>query len=183
MAKEKDETTGTVDPNMAALIAELRAARLEQPELQAKAFAKVQNPSNPVAPHISVFNPRGEKDHPLPRLKCEIHAPWKMHPEYHGLDREEVELFNLLTPGEYTVHGTDDDPIKIRVVGRLNDATGALERLDLHCTQFTADHKGQRLPAMRVILRELLGRKADGVMTMKDERAKIAAKELSVSVA
>lgn len=183
MAKSETEHTPAVDPNMAALIAELQQARLEQPELQAKAFEKAQNPSLKVTTQVSHFNPRGEKDFPMPPLKCEIHAPWKIHPAYHGLDREEVELFNLLQPGEYVATGTDDAPIKIRVIARTNDATGAIERLDIKCEQFTAEHKGQRLPAMRAILREIVGEAARDVMPMTQERKLILAGELAVSKA
>lgn len=154
-----------------------------QATAQAQAFEKAQNPSLKVTTQVSHFNPRGEKDFPMPALKCEFHAPWKIHPAYHGLDREEVELFNLLEPGEYTVQGNDEAPLKLRIIARTNDATGAVERMDFKCDQFTAEHKGQRLPAMRAILRDILGDKAAGVRPMTEERKLIATGKLAVSVA
>ena len=163
-----------------AMVEELRLSRQEQPKAQAEAFAKIQNPSNVVATGISVFNPRGDKDHPLPRLKCEIHAPWKIHPEYHGLDREEVELFNLLQPGEYRVELNDQSTAKVDVVAVKNETTGKLEKLRIK-TNWTEEHKG-KYPAMRMMLRQMIGAPANAVQTMKQEVAAIEAGDLAVSV-
>lgn len=187
----KDHATATagLTPESAAMLAgfqslveELREARKEQPKAQAEAFAKIQNPSNVVSSGRSAFNPRGDKldDYQMPRLKCEIHAPWKIHPEYHGLDREEVELFNLLQPGEYRVELVDGSMAKVDVVAVKNETTGAIEKLRFK-TNWTEEHKG-KYPAMRKMLREMIGTPADAVMPMKTELAKIAAGELTVSV-
>jgi hypothetical protein len=171
-----------VDPGMAALIEELRAARVEGPKAQAEAFAKIQNPSNVVASGCSVFNPRGDKlaDYQMPRLKCEIHAPWKIHPEYHGLDREEVELFNLLQPGEYRIELNDQSTAKVTVRAITNDVTGKLEKMHV-IANWTEEHKG-KYPAMRWMLRQMIGPKSEAVMPIKQEIALIEAGELSVSV-
>lgn len=165
-----------------ALVQELRETRQEAPMLNAQAFEKVRNPSNVVSTGRSVFNPRGTKldDWTMPELKCEIHAPWKIHPAYHGLDREEVELFNLLEAGEYVIELNDQTPAKVAVRVIKNDITGKVEKMHLD-TNWSEEHKG-KYPAMRNMLRQMLGKKAESVWTMKEELALIKSGDLSVSV-
>lgn len=174
----------------AAMLEEMKKAREVAPQIQAAAFAKVNDPSNKAAPLISAVNPRGEKDFPMPRLKCEIWAPWRSRPEDHGLDREEVELFNLLEPGEYVIELTDGSPLKVVVLASRHSISGEVTRLTLSgalndegkpTPLFTAEIK-DRFPAMRLMLRDILGEKAAHVMTMKAEIAKVQAGELAVSV-
>lgn len=173
----------------AAMLEELRASREAQPMAQAQAFAKVNDPSNKVGPEISVFNPRGQKDHRMPPLKCEIWAPWRSREGDHGLDREEVELFNLLEPGEYVIELVDGSPQKVVVIPQRHAITGALTRLTLSgplndegkgTPLFTTETKNL-FPATRLWLREILGDAAKGVMTMKDELKLIQRGELAVS--
>jgi hypothetical protein len=134
-------------------------------------------------PMISPFNPRGEKDFPMPDLKCEIHAPWSMKPGLHGNDREEVELFNLLEPGEYQVELLDQTTVTLCVLAEKNAVTGKLEHMALmgaydpgekqHAAFFTQDRK-QIVPPMRHLLRQMLGEKAAHVLPMKEELRRIA---------
>lgn len=201
--KPRGTRTAGVSPDTLALIEQMRAqneaqleelrrARQEQPKAQAEAFAKIQNPSNVVPTGRSAFNPRGDKlnDYAMPRLKCEIHAPWKIHPEYHGLDREEVELFNLLEPGEYRIELNDGTPQKIVVVARRHAISGEFTALTMggplddkgHPTALFTKELKERFPPMRTMLRDMLGARATGVLTMKQETALIAAGELTVSV-
>jgi hypothetical protein len=52
--------------------------------------------SNQAGALRSPFNPRGDKDFPMPQLKCEMWIPYKItDPHQGGLTREEVELLNL----------------------------------------------------------------------------------------
>lgn len=147
-------------------------------------------------PKISVFNHRGEKDFPMPALKCEIRAPWQSKPGFHGLTREEVELFNLLQQGQYPVELTDGSRITINVVGVKNSQNGTLEHMTLcgmydeesriYAALFTKENK-QLFPAMTTLLRQMIGDAADGVMPMREElaRTKLPAddpKHLAVSV-
>ena len=179
--------------SMQAMIDELRASRPD-PMAQALAHAKIMDPSNKVGPNISVCNPRGEKDFPMPVLKCEIWAPWRSRPQDHGLDREEVELFNLLEPGEYRVELVDGTTQRVVVLGQRHALTNEWTRLTLSgplndegkgTPLFTQENKGL-FPSMRLILREILAQTdqadaAAAVMTMRQEVAKIASGELTVS--
>jgi hypothetical protein len=154
------------------------------PQKQAEAIQKLRDPSSPVCNGVSVFNPRGDllPDYKMPRLVCEIHAPHKIHPNYHGLDREEVELCNLLIAqgqAEYMIELVDGTKTKLTVQLIKNDVNGKVEKARF-VTGWTEEKKGL-YPAMRVFLREMLGSKADKVMSMKTEVRLIEAGELAVS--
>ncbi len=130
----------------------------------------------------SVFNPRGERSYPMPKLKCEVWAPHKTDQGSHGWTREEVELLNLLEPGTYAFELNDNTPAKMDVIGVTNDISGAIERLTLSPTPpFNGEHH-RRFKGMAIMLREMLGEKAAHVLTMKQEKTKIATGELAVSV-
>ena len=68
---------------------------------------QAHRPSNTVVPNCSVFNRRGEKfpknpdgsEYVKPRLRCKMMLPWYVEDE--SCTREEVELLNLLEPGQY----------------------------------------------------------------------------------
>jgi hypothetical protein len=173
---EKEKAVTTIDPTIAAILEgfggiaqELKQSRIEAPDLQAKAMKKAMRPSNGSAPWISVFNLRGEKDYPLPPLKCEIRAPHSIHPAYHGLDREEVELFNRLEPGEYHVDLIDGTTAKVYVKGLHNKLTDKLERLDFDTAPRWTNENKNLFPGMRVMLRQMLGESASDILTMKQE--------------
>ncbi len=158
-------------------------------KLQGAQLAQTKRPSNARGPNISPMNPRGEKDYKMPRLKCEIMAPWKIDPQIHGLTREEVELFNLLEPGEYTVSLNDGSTRHVTVVATMNTVKGTIERLTLagaydpdakqYGSLFIPQDK-QLFPAMTTILRECISQQPGGtekaakVMTMREEKRRIA---------
>jgi hypothetical protein len=157
--------------------------------VQKQQLKQTKRRSNDVGPDISPFNPRGQKDYPMPELKCEILAPWPMKPGLHGLDREEVELFNLLEPGVYTIDMTDGTQRRASVVAAKNTVTGTIEQMALagaydpdtrqHAALFTKEDK-QLFPSMKIMLRQMLDQQgADyaGVMTMREEARRIALPE------
>lgn len=156
----------------------IQAGALEVQKKQLKQTAPKQNQRTP---GISRFNPRGEKDYPMPDLKCVIHMPWPLRPSLHGCTREEVELLNLLEPGEYKIDlldGTVDLPVM--VIGAKNTATGAVDSMAFmgardedgnYATLFTNERK-QVMPPMPVFLRQMLDQKGidtSGILSMKDE--------------
>ena len=67
-------------------------------------------------------------------------------------------------------------------IARKNDATGALEEMTLNPTPPWNNEHRNRFRAMHLMLREILGDKAAGVVTMKAEKAQIADGTLAVSV-
>jgi len=197
MAKTEDVEKQDSIGQALKILADLAAANNTT---QKVAIAQNAPKSLSQVPKISPYNWRGEKDHPMPELKCELLTPFSITPELQRsspqLDREEVELFNLLEPGEYTLKLTDASRIPCNVVGVRNQLTGKLERLSLHGLRdpdtnhytalFSRDNR-HRFPELRVLLRQIVGEKANGVMTMEEELRRTQLAEdhpdrLSVSV-
>jgi hypothetical protein len=180
---EKDVLATALD--RLAAIAEAQQASAASQAVVSEATANRLKPKSleiGEIPQISAFNPRGERQYPMPRLKCEIYAPWTIDPNSHGLTREEVELFNLLEPGAYTVSLTDGDSAKVEVIADVNEATGRIEKMKLKPTPSWSDEHRQRFPAMATMLRDMLGDSAKGVVSMKEEQRQIANGTLAVSV-
>lgn len=100
--------------------------------------AQPQRPSNEVAPGISDQNPAGDKDHPLPGLKCKFtlgiqDAKTKqIQPTYpfmaEDLTAYEQIALNTLESGEYRIKLYDGKEIKAQVVAE-HDALDRLQRM------------------------------------------------------
>jgi len=189
--KPKDDETLPDEPTMAQVLARLAAIQEGNQQVQKAQLKQTAPRSNQSGPKISVFNPRGEKDFPMPSLKCEVHMPFPQTPQTHGMDREEVELMNHVVPGEYPVELNDGSIVKINVVGRKNHATGQIESMtfsgpidpDTHhpTPLFTASNK-QQFPPLRSMLRQMISEEAAaGVLTIAAERRKVASGELEIS--
>ncbi len=142
---------------------------------------QTQQKSNASPPLVSAFNPQGEKDYPMPRLKCEVFMPFSQTPQNHGFDREEVELLNLLIDaggGEFDVELNNGDMEHVVVTATINRGTKRAERLvfsrgwDEDAKQwrglFTQDNK-QTFSSTKKMLRDMLGDKANGVMGIKEQ--------------
>lgn len=143
----------------------------------ADAIRKSQDPSNMFAPNVSVFNPRGERDHPRPQLKCKMFLPWEA--EVESLTREEIELLNLLESGEYYIRRNDESRILITIGVSTNPNSGKADRLLMNSeTGFNNDYHWL-IPPLRSMLRQILAQRpatkvaAAAVRTMEDELALI----------
>jgi hypothetical protein len=156
---------------------------------------KAHRPSNEVPRNVSVFNRRGTLlgDHPdpdkryaKPLLKCQMFIPWLV--EWESCNREEVELLNLLEPGEYILKRIDNTRVRvtIRITYGVDEKTPS--RLDMgHDTAFGND-QFKLMPALSNMLRQILKQHDMGVraklakvLSDEDEEALIEAGELSVS--
>lgn len=131
MAKANDDQPKEKTLEERMLDFQERQLRIQEGQLKVQQDQLKQTESkSKAAPHlISAFNPQGQKDYPIPQLKCEVHMPWSQTPALHGFDYEEVELINQIQPGEYTIDLLDDTPQKVHVVGTKNETTGKLELL------------------------------------------------------
>ena len=167
MAKEKLEQD-PAEPTMASVMARLADIAEQNNRVQRQQLKQTAPRSHQSGHKISVFNPRGEKDFPMPPLKCEVHMPFPLNPSNHGMDREEVELMNLVNPGEYQIEKNDGELMTVNVIGRRNHATGDLEsmffsgRIDPdtgHPTPFVTRENRQQFASLRVMLRQILGDK------------------------
>lgn len=195
----EEKTLAPAEPTLAQIMARLVALQEEQlkvqeanQRVQAEQLKQTKVKSNKLGPHVSPFNPRGEKDHPMPELKCEFWAPHKMtSAEIGGLTREEVELINLLEPCEAFIWMVDQERQPVLVVGERNVVTGKPERLSLMgpvdgkgqpTSLFTKERKN-RFPGMATYLRQIINGitedgtikpgPADAVMTMAEEKRRV----------
>lgn len=151
--------------------------------VQAAQLKQTAPKSNAAGPKISAFNLRGEKDFPMPALKCEVVAPFASTPTLHAYTREEVELLNQIEPGVYEVELADQSVATLNVVGTKNSQSGALERLEFvgmydeatrgYASFYTKERK-QIIPPLTVMLRQILGDAAQDVLTMREEAKRIA---------
>jgi hypothetical protein len=136
-----------------------------------------------------VFNLRGQRDYPLPALKCRIFAPHPIDPdsEISGMTREEIELANLLEPGVYRFTLNDQSQTEMTISAVKNKATGAMEQMRVETPAFGKEMFRQ-MPPMVHWMREVLAQhagdipeKAEAVLTMKREKELIAKGELAVA--
>lgn len=168
---------------LAAAFERMASVQLEAADRVANATRIASRPENQVAPNISVYNPRGEKDFPKPPLKCRMLLPWDAEPE--SLTREEVELLNLLRPGEYIVRRNDSTKVKITVRAIYKLDSDDLDILLMnHDTAFNNDNHSL-IPPFSELLRQILKQNpktrtsADQVLTMDEEEALILAGKLN----
>lgn len=200
MAKETEK-----EPTMAevmAMFADIQKQNLENQKaqigVQQEQLKQTKKRSNVSPPMISCFNPQGEKDYPMPRLKCEVWMPWIEHPNYHGNTWEEVELLNLIEPGEYTVTLNDGTPAVCNVLGIRHQSTGKLTKMEFvgqiddrgNYSGFFTKERKSIAPGKVLMLREMLEQKGidhSQVLSMKERerRTKLPAtdeRRLAVSV-
>ena len=184
LARERETLRADRPDGFMAILDRFAGIQDNQTRVAREQLKQTRRRSNDSGPTRSVFNPRGQKDYPMPELKCEVIMGFQQKPGLHGLDREEVELINLLQPGQYTIVLNDDSTMIVCVVAQVNRSTDAIEKLTFsgpldpdtghYAALFTQSNK-QQFPALRVMLRSMLGEKAAPIMTMKAERDAVAA--------
>jgi hypothetical protein len=106
-------------------------------------------------PEKSVFNPLGEKDHPRPPVNGEVFWAGAML-RREQLTREEIDLINKVTPGDYWVNGNDDTPLLIRVIN-MEPSGSTVRRLNIVLPGLHDPDSRNRLPSMRRILTDVVG--------------------------
>lgn len=159
MAQEKAKTQET-DQN--ALLAEVLLKLAERPtggitpeQLQeilagtAQATRKAMRPENERHPDISAFNPKGERDHPRPKLSRKvIFCGMELHED--ELTLGEIELFNKFSHNCVARSGLWRADIK---------TTGKNGEGELHISipVATTDDRMELPNGMSLILSELLG--------------------------
>ena len=159
----------------------LKAGQMQAAQLQADMQRRVTRPENNFPPNISSFNPRGDKDFPRPALKCPMLIPWPVEAEAHT--REELELLNLLEPGEFMITRTDRSKVKLTVnIARKLDSEEPSQLAVNHETAFNNDNHKQ-MPHDWIRQLAMANPKtraaAANVITMDEEVALIAARKFN----
>ena len=178
---------------LSAALARVSETQLEGSRIIAAETRRAHRPSNEVVPQVSVFNRRGvtlPADATGPRkapLKCTMMLPWIA--EWESLTREEVDLLNLLEPGEFLIRRADQS--KVRVIVTLSyhvDGHTPSTLVLTHETAFNNDNF-RLAPPLATMLRQILkqsspavARAANQVLTDEEEEALIEAGELAIAV-
>jgi hypothetical protein len=111
-------------------------------------------PENDTHPDISVFNPRGERDHPRPQLVCEMFlGPYLL--ERQTLTVKECELLNQLEPGLYDITKADGSVVPFHVIPRLKVDGRTIDRITIAFPCADDDQK-QNFPPFATMLREVV---------------------------
>lgn len=180
---------------LSGAMARVSQSNLEGAKIIAEESRQAHRPSNQVVPNRSVFNRRGEKfplnldgtEYIKPRLKCTMMIPWLVENE--SATREEVELLNLLEPGQYQIKRNDGTRIVLTCLVDYKADMVTPSRLVLnHETAFNNSNHRMMPPLvdmLRQMLRQLsksIKSEADSVLTDEEEMALIEAGELLVSV-
>jgi hypothetical protein len=182
-----DERQQELMATLGSAMARIAESNIKGSEQIAAEMRRSQRPSNEIVPMRSVFNQRGVllDDNHKPPLKCIMFIPWMA--EWDSLTREEVELLNLLEPGEYRVTQNDGEEYRITIKAEFNLDGKTMSRLLMnHPTAFTQENFRKQAP-LRMMLREIIeqipGSKPllAAVLTEKEEAAMIAAGQLAVS--
>lgn len=184
-----DASMGKMMETLSTALARVSESQLEGSKLIASETRRAHRPSNEVVPQVSVFNRRGKmlSDYQKPVLKCTMMVPWLLDND--SITREEVELANLLQPGDYVLKRTDNSKVTVSVSVTLKQDGVTPSRLLLtHETAFNNDNF-RLVPTFSDMLRQVLKQhgseiraQADAVLTDEEEEALIEAGELSVSV-
>ncbi len=191
LAKRQDvapdaDLSGIMD-RLSTALERVSEAQVEGAKLIASETRRAHRPSNEVVPQISVYNRRGEKDFPKPPLKCLMMLPWLA--EWESLTREEIQLLNLLEPGEYRMRRIDNSVVMVHIEVTMNyDGTKPSRLLLNHDTAFNNDNF-RLVPPLNDFLRSLLkqhpsaiAEAARQVMSDEEEAMLIEMGDLSVSV-
>lgn len=194
MAKEPKEMT--LEERQIAILERQLAIQEQQADNQresnrlAAEQAKQTRQPNKRGPEISVFNPQGNKDYPMPELAFDVLAPWPMSKgKFHPLTVEEVTLMNLVKPGEVKLSLLDDTTVPCSIIASKNGTTGQIERIAFmgardadnngYVTLFSKERRHQ-IPTMINLLHQILdqqGTDYSEILTMKQINARIALPE------
>lgn len=175
---------------LSSALVRLSESNIEGSKLIADETRRAHRPSNEIAHNRSVFNRRGvtlpEEEYKKPALKCIMMIPWLI--EWESINREEVELLNLLQEGEYILSRVDRTKIRVTVhVDYKVDNVTPSRLIMNHETAFNNDNK-DLMPPLTDWLRMILKQHdpetrslAAAVMSDEEEEALIEAGQLSVS--
>ncbi len=174
---------------LAPALERMAEATLAGAKIQADETKRAFRPSNEVVPKLSVFNRRGEtlEGYTKPKLKCRMDIPWSLRDE--EITREEVELFNLLQPGDYIIKRNDGSKVAMTVLVRYGvDQVTPSHLVMNHETAFNNDHKAL-MPSLADMARQMLRqhvpeirKAAAAIMTDEEEEALIECGNLAISV-
>lgn len=143
-----------------SMMAQMAATMAEQTRL-----AREPIPENKVAPGVSAFNPKGDRDFPRPDLKCPVFLgqyddDGKIEAAYPVLEDtstvEELTLCNQLEQGDALIERNDGEIGKVVIQAR-RDGSGKLNRLVIAFPYgWMSKEKQAGIPPFKKILRAIV---------------------------
>jgi len=123
-------------------------------EVHARAMRRQLHPENETTPDVSVYNPRGERDHPRPMLRYDFFlGPYPL--ERQTLLWKECELLNQLEPGSYEITKADGTVVAFHAIPRYHIDGRTVERITI-AFPCADDDQRQNFPPFAQILREVI---------------------------
>lgn len=182
-SERREEMVASAMAQLATAMSEVSRSQREGAKLIADETRRAARPSNEVVPEISVFNRQGRYANKKPPFKCPMMVPWLL--EWESCTREEVELANLLQPGEYVIKRVDNSKFLVTVtVDYKLDRVSPSRLLMTNSTAYTNDSH-RMLPALVEQFRQVLRQhpaavkaKAANIMSDEQEEALIEAGEI-----
>lgn len=162
----------------------IKEGQLQAAQIVANMQRSTMAPENRFGPDISAYNPRGEREFPRPRLRCKYFLPWPVDPgAAEEFTREEIQLLNLVEPGEHTILRADRTKIKVLVrIEKKFDSDEPSHVVFHHDTAFNNDyHRLMPHDWIRQLVELHPKSRAAGraVLTMEEEEALILARKFN----
>lgn len=175
------------EPTLRDLFAVFLETRKDDQHIAREQLKQTKPRSLARGPELSVFNPQGQKDFPMPPLAFDVLAPWPMSKgQYHPLTVEEVQLMNQVRPGDVTFELTDETTVRCSIIATKNSTSGKIERIafmgardsdsNTYSTLFSKERR-HLMPTMVKMLHQVLdqqGTDYSDVLTMKQIHTRIA---------
>ena len=158
MAKSSDDIQTLTVADLVTALRELKGndddTLKKRAEYEAEAHRRLTKRENEFSPGVSVFNPKGERDHPKPELRCKMF--WLGYPlQKDQLTPEEVDLLNRVNEtGKFPFTRSDGSQDACTITGET-DTSGKWTKLEFSF-RCKGDYKNN-LPPMTSMLREILG--------------------------
>ena len=115
------------------------------PDAIAQAFAATQKRENVAAPLVSMYNPRGERDHPRPALVSKKVLLNGVELDTDTLLWEEIEALNVMRPGSYRVTKSNGTKTPLTIQDTIGFDGSTLERREIQfpsTNENRHDHRG-----------------------------------------
>lgn len=119
-------------------------------EANSEGVRRALRPENATHPDISAFNPRGERDHPRPKLRRKTFMSPGMELMAHELTVQEIELLNSIEHNIEARNGQWRAELK-------RTATDGTQELHIVVPSNTMDERMDLPKSLELILRELVG--------------------------
>ena len=107
----------------------------------AKAIGQANRVENPTAPMVSVYNPKGDRDHPKPKFAAHQVIQNGIRLQIETLNLEEVAAVNVIPPGKWLVHKANDETMPLTVEVEIEPDGTTLHR---KCISFPCKSEEQR---------------------------------------